>query len=260
MVENSIKVSWLLPTNNIDGGLEDSISSIFGCHKHTDCTFEILIVINGKAIDAYKRNNPIWLQRKELRIIVSNLNGITPALNKGLCEANGEYIARLDCDDICHPKRLARQLDILDKHEEVCAVFTNKTNKKALLNTNLHNKKFYIVNDRHVLAKNILIHPSVTYKRDIVRFCGGYAGGKHAEDIDLWLRLLSENNTLVILDEELIYYEPHSRGSARNNIEGYIGHATSLLAFGLRQKNIKAIMFSIARAILILIRPSKKKK
>ena len=45
--------------------------------------------------------------------------GLTASLNLGLRESRGRYIARMDADDICHPDRLARQFEFLERHPSV---------------------------------------------------------------------------------------------------------------------------------------------
>lgn len=101
--------------------LHDSIESIL---RQTFSNFEFLI-INDCSSDSTR---DVILSYDDPRIrLVDNSKNLkqTRSLNKGLSIAKGEIIARMDADDVSHPKRLQMQIEYLDSHPEVAVVGSN---------------------------------------------------------------------------------------------------------------------------------------
>ena len=67
-----------------------------------------------------------------VRLIANGRNlGLAPSLNVGLAEARGEFVARLDADDVAMPHRLARQVEFMDANPHVEARLTGKGTHRA---------------------------------------------------------------------------------------------------------------------------------
>ena len=109
----SPKITVLLTVYNRES-ISKTIESIL---SQTYQDFELLIIDNASTdktqsiIKSYSD--------KRIRLYINEKNmGQTYSLNRGLALARGEYIARIDADDICLPKRLEIQADFLDKNPE----------------------------------------------------------------------------------------------------------------------------------------------
>ena len=118
-------------------------------------------------------------------------SGLGAALNHGISKADGDYIARLDDDDMMLPSRLEKQVAFLDEHPEVTCVgtwFYDKVEKKYY-----PHRKFPLVHDeiiKGLLACRFqLAHTCVMFRKEAWGAIGGYrvAGGGH--DLDLFLQL-----------------------------------------------------------------------
>src|SRR5690606_35306169 len=90
---------------------------------HTDFEF---IIINDGSTDSTPTILANYADHR-IRIIEQTNTGISRALNNGINIATGEYIARFDADDICHPKRLEQQFSFLESNLEVVLVGSNAT-------------------------------------------------------------------------------------------------------------------------------------
>jgi glycosyltransferase involved in cell wall biosynthesis len=180
------KVSVILPARNSSLTIEESIVSVLE-QDYSD--FEILVVINGTTDDTFEVVNSI----KDDRIkIFESQPGIVPALNVGLKNAQGEYIARQDSDDIWFRDKLKNQIEKLKKTDihilgtqmlirehEKDDVFTNYplTHEECVT---------WLCNSRNPIG-----HPTVVMKKNIFDKVGGYwEFFPLAEDLDLWMRCL----------------------------------------------------------------------
>ena len=102
-----------MPVFNCEKYLDESINSIL---NQTYRDFEFFIIDDGSTDNSEKiiKN----YQEKDDRIILltQNNQGLTKSLNKGIRNCRGKYVARMDADDICAPKRFELQLEYLEKY------------------------------------------------------------------------------------------------------------------------------------------------
>jgi glycosyltransferase involved in cell wall biosynthesis len=117
-----VKVTVLLPVYNRERFVAEAIESVLG---QDFADFDLLLVDDGSTdrtpeiLCEYERRDA------RIRVITSEVNeGIPRALNRGLEHARGEYIARLDSDDLMMPGRLTAQVDVLDAQKDVVLVTT----------------------------------------------------------------------------------------------------------------------------------------
>src|SRR5687767_5426199 len=98
--------------------VEEAVRSIL---EQSHREFELLVVDDrggDGSIDVVRA-----FEDRRIRILTNEVNvGLTGSLNRGLAEARGRYLARMDADDVALPDRLARQVAFLDTHPEVGVV------------------------------------------------------------------------------------------------------------------------------------------
>ena len=88
-------------------------------------------------------------------------------------------------------------------------------------------------------AKNVICHPTVAIRRDLIYEMGGYQGPIFAEDYDLWLRIYAEYGAKAFsyLNKKTIYYRVSNLGEARRARLAYLGMANSQFFMFLKTKN-----------------------
>lgn len=114
-------VSIIVPAFNAGDTLGEAVESVLaGTYK----TIEIIIVDDGStdptstiAEELARRDSRITLHRREN-------GGVSAALNSGLALASGEFVSRLDADDLWHPAKLDRQLEAALKNSEAPLIYT----------------------------------------------------------------------------------------------------------------------------------------
>jgi glycosyltransferase involved in cell wall biosynthesis len=175
--------------------------------------FELLLVddasTDGSAEAATAFGDP------RIRVLRNERNlGQVPSLNRGLAEARGEYVARLDADDVSLPDRLEQQVRVLDADPSVALVGTWLDVVDA--DGRLWGKLRGSVRDRAELVAAILVdrypwgHPSLMFRRDVVVGLGGYdASLAPAEDKDLYRRLALAGHSARSIDAPLVLYRRH---------------------------------------------------
>ena len=202
----SPRVTVLMPVYNGEEHLREAIESILG---QTFTDFEFLIVDDGstdrsvEVVGAY-RDSRIRLVRNEANV------GLIATLNRGLDLAGGEFVCRMDQDDISLPERIARQAAFLDAHPGVgaCGAWFRKfgagREKVVRWETEPDGIRCGLLFD------SMLGHPTVMLRRELfdrsgLRYDPAY---KNAEDYELWVRV-AEQCELANLGEVLLHYRVH---------------------------------------------------
>ena len=109
------KVTVLMPVYNGEIYLKQAIESIL---HQTLSDFEFLIINDGSTDASVEIIQSI--KDPSIRLLHNRTNlTLVPTLNKGLELARGEYVARMDCDDISLPERLAKQVEFMDRFRDV---------------------------------------------------------------------------------------------------------------------------------------------
>ena len=98
------RVTVLMSVYNGRAFLNRSVSSIL---RQTYRDFEFLVIDNCSADDSYALLESYARQDARIRLLRNDRNvGLAASLNRGLKEARGEFIARMDADDSARPERL----------------------------------------------------------------------------------------------------------------------------------------------------------
>jgi glycosyltransferase involved in cell wall biosynthesis len=187
-------VSIILPTYNGADRIASAIQSVLE-QKYQQ--WELLVIDDG-SFDENKTAAALSPFLSDPRIIylknTQNL-GIQKTLNKGLAQAKGQYIARLDDDDLwVDQDKLQKQVVFLNTHPDHVLIGTGvilvDETGKELLRYLLPENDTAIRNT--LLGKNCFIHSSVLFKKSAAIEVGSYDESRailHLEDYDLWLKL-----------------------------------------------------------------------
>lgn len=181
------KVSIVMPIFNGEPFIQETLKSIFSqTYRH----YELIIINDGS------KDNTKYILKKiknsRIRILTNTRRkGVAKSLNSGIRIAEGEYIARMDADDICHPKRLALQVAFLQKNPSVGVVGTFAllidAHGKEEGSIKLPSRNSEIKSE--FFTRNVMIHPSVMIRSSLFKKYGLYDSSlEGAEDYDLWLR------------------------------------------------------------------------
>lgn len=207
-------VSVLVPTNVHTPWLDQAVASLI---EQSGATIEIVVVHDGIKPDPRLS----WVHNPRVRCVTNNRSrGVAWALNLGASHCSGEFIARLDGDDVALPGRLSTQIDYLRRHPAAVVVGSRAhlidVNGKRL--GRLGTAPAGECDVRPLLLKrNAIVHSSAMFRRADLEAVGGYRSAlRQMEDYDLWLRMAHRGEVHVLADE-LVQYRLHggqlSRGA-----------------------------------------------
>jgi hypothetical protein len=175
---------------------------------------------------------------RRVRVLRNERNiGQVASLNRGLREARGEIVARLDADDWCRADRLERQVAALDAEPQVAVVGSWATivdgegGVVGFARQPIRNYvEFLYLN---LIAWVQIPHPAASYRRDVVLELGGYDESLGpSEDKDLWRKIALARFDARNVEAELIHYRVHGGQLSRTRAEQQLRHdAQSHVAF-----------------------------
>lgn len=200
-------VTILMPVHN---GAEHLLEALQSLLEQSLEDFELLLVDDASTDNSVALAESIHDPR--LRILRSQERvRLSGALNLGLDQAQGRYIARMDADDLCHPDRLLFQAQFMEEHPHVgiCGTWIRYFGKsRNVLKRPLTHEAICAF----TLFDSPFAHPSVFLRRELLeqhqlRFDGSYFP---TEDFELWTRLLPLTQA-INLPSVLLNYRVHDK-------------------------------------------------
>ncbi len=255
-MENALITVLMTTFNEPVEYIQQSIESVL---NQTYANFELLILDDSsnedaiQAIDSFKRDNRVSVVRDKQRM------GFVNALNKGMKMAKGEYIARMDADDICFNDRFEKQINFMQTHSDVDILGGNMK---------IIDENGIVVSQRQypcsklslkfsTIFRSPVAHPTVMFRRSIVEKNMFYDElFRKAEDLEFWLRLRNSGFRIANMPEYLLYFRISGDLAEKRNSEHFS------YSFRARSKNFSWRYFyldlpSILFAKLYSIVPSK---
>lgn len=207
------RISVLMPVWNGERFLSEAVGSILN-QSFTD--FELLAVDGGST----DRSLDILSSFNDPRIRIINAPpGLVPALNLGIHEAKGEWIARQDGDDISHPKRLEAQWTAVKRLPG--AVFSHADveligdNAAAIGRARFPRSQAFLA--LRLCFQCGIVHSTAFFQRDTALAVGGYQG-EQAEDYGLWGRLI-ERGWVVGIPQKLLKFRMYGASASKRHAE-----------------------------------------
>ena len=204
-------VSVVLPVRNGGKFLSQAVSSIL---SQTIVNLELLLIDDHStdaAISALDKND------SRLIIFKSRGKGLVNACNTGFTHSRGEFIARMDADDVSLPERFQCQLDYFDKHPTLdiagCCVeiFSDDGIKGGLqryqnwLNSVREPEQVH----QQIFIESPLPNPGIMFRQSALQQLGGYRNNQWPEDYDLLLRADAANMRMGKPEAVLLRWREH---------------------------------------------------
>lgn len=202
-------VSVVIPCYNTERFVWEAINSII---NQTYENLEILICDDSSTDGTLEIIESISKYDGRVKIVRHCENKkIVKSLNELVSLAKGKYIARMDADDISHPRRIECQVKFMEEHIDcavcgtnaqyiICNKKANKTNLPETYDENTYFLRFYCT----------LFHPSIIARAEILKQNPYDEQFIYTEDYELWCRLVYKKGYYIAnLGEVLFYYRLH---------------------------------------------------
>ena len=232
------KISVILPVYNAETFILEAVNSILN-QNFKD--FELILIDDASFDNTASILSGISDSR--IRLFHHDQNqGLVASLNEGLHIACGDFIARMDHDDVALPERFARQVAFLEQNPMVDVVGTGYRLIDQDGNFG-HSYRPPATSEEINWAMCFLCplaHPTIMARREILLAHGGYdKAATFAEDYDLWERL-SRKVKIANLPETLLLLRKHHRNMSKfclnDNLRMSINIATRHIDFLLGQE------------------------
>ncbi len=199
-----VKVSVLMCAYNpVRDQLLDAVRSIA---DQTLSEWEMILVDDGSDISYRSVFKEAAAIDSRIRLFRRKKNGgLGAALNSAITKASGDYLARMDADDISEPDRLQRQYDFLEKHPAYMWVGSNAwlIDENGRWGRRVMPKQ---PEKEDFLRYSPYINPSVMFRAEVFDRCGGYQKLRRGEDYELFMRLHAMDMQGYNLQRALISY------------------------------------------------------
>lgn len=199
--------------------LRESIESIL---NQTYRDFEYIIILDYPDNDVHKSVIEEYaLKDDRIHFYINEKNmGLTDSLNRGLSLCHGEYIARMDADDISLPDRLERQMKYLEKnHYDLIGGITEMINEDGSL---LYSIKSVPTDPKKINKalrySQCIAHPTWLGRKEVFEKNAGYRHMPLCEDYDFTLRAVLNGFVISNLNEPVLKYRMTSNSISRSNL------------------------------------------
>jgi glycosyltransferase involved in cell wall biosynthesis len=258
-------VSVIMPAYNATEYMAEAIQSIL------DQTYERieLIVVNDQSTDATYQlaKKYVSLYPKKVKVVSTpqqtNAAG-NGAMNYGLKFAKGEYVARMDADDVAFPERISKQVAYLESHPDVivlgsqAVVVDSEGIKTGVKEMPVTHEEIY----EQYGVFHPLIHPTVMYRRSALPNRNQIYKLKFDVNDDYYtffslLRVGKFHN----LNEPLLYYRIHGKNLSLNQPKSKFLNSVRIRFHAMREfdykMSLRAWVLMIMQLAVILPMPEK---
>lgn len=247
--EPSPSLTVVLCVNRSQPWLAAALDSVLG---QRDPDFEFLIAANACCDALWNQLQTLTAGDSRVRLIRTGVGQLAYNLNRLADMAEGEYLVRMDADDVCEPDRLtvlraelARDpadilgsaVTLIDEHDRVVGRMDFPTDRETIR--------------RQLAVRTVFCHPAVTIRRGFLIDQRGYLGGFASEDTDLWLRAVRAGARMRNLAQPLLRYRVHGGQSIASG-QGYAevaGHWMRELLLAPGWYPLKGLVVAVAKAV-----------
>lgn len=202
-------VSVLLPVRNGGDFIAEALTSVL---EQSLRDLEVVVVDDGSTDATVPRVHEFSLRDGRIRVVKGDGLGLVSALNAGLALCRGRFIARMDADDICRPRRILDQVVFFKAHPDVGVV----GGQLRCFGPGASRQYRYPITHDDIQAASIfecpLAHPAVMFRRSLLAAdAAAYDPSLgNGEDYGLWTRWLEAGVRFAALPSVVLDYRVHA--------------------------------------------------
>lgn len=235
---NNDKISVLMGMYNCENTLSQAIKSI---QRQTYSNWELILCDDGSIDNTYQIAKSFAENDNRIILLKNKDNcGLNITLNKCLKKATGKYIARMDADDDCDPKRFEKQINFLKSQNKYAIVSSAMTffDENGKWGRN-YVKEYPLPED--VVSGSPICHAPAMMRKECLDEVQGYTEDKHmlrVEDVNLWIKLYVAGYRCYNIQEPL-YYMRNDKNALNRRKFKYRINSTYVRLQGCRMLHMK---------------------
>lgn len=248
-----MSVSVGIPIYNAEKFLENAIKSVL---NQTFQDFELILIDDGSTDNSLEIARNFEKMDSRIRVIHDGQNKKLPdRLNQLILESKFDLIARMDADDIMHPERLERQVNLLrnSNYDLVSTSYFTINSQDRVISSRIIKKEELTLDD-FLLGNYYILHPSILAKKSW--YLDNFYDHKfdRAEDYELWFRaMVNKNFNIKILTDPLMFYREEGSLSKSKQLHSYYSTNKILETYKDYLDNLQFAKSKIRNAFKILV-------
>ncbi len=218
-------VTAVVPNYNYARYLPDAVNSVL---SQRGVTVDVVIVDDASTDNSVEVARKLAADDKRISVLVHNTNtGPVTTFNDGLAEARGEFLVRLDADDLLTPGSLERSVAVAQHFPSVGLVyghplhFSGARRQPARVKpttwTIWPGRKWLA--DRCLDGFNVITSPEVLMRRSVVDLVGGQRPLAHTHDMEMWLRISAFSDVAYIQGVDQAWHRDHAESLSARDVD-----------------------------------------
>lgn len=217
-----MQISIIMPVYNAEKWIVETISSIQS-QSFTD--WELICIDDFSTDESMRRIAEFQKHDARIRSVSTKIKGIIPALQLGLQLSTGEYITRMDADDLMPPNRLQTMHDAL-LHADSKTIVTGKVKyfSEALVSEGYQRYEHWL-NERvthldhfdHIYRECVIASPNWLARTAELRSDAIFEQLKYPEDYDMMFHWKANNYKITAISEVTLLWREHPERTSRNS-------------------------------------------
>lgn len=220
-------VTVVIPCYNYARYLPQAVESVL---SQAGAAVDIVIVDDASGDDSLAVARTLAARDPRVAVIAHSHNtGPVATFNDGLAQATGEFLVRLDADDLLTPGSLARSLAVMHAHPTVGLVYGHPLHfhgaqlpaarSKATRWTLWPGRQWLA--DRCHTGFNVITSPEVLMRRSVVDRVGGQKELAHTHDMEMWLRLSAFSDVAYIHGADQAWHREHADSLSARHVDTF---------------------------------------
>ncbi|MDD5680055.1 MAG: glycosyltransferase [Candidatus Omnitrophica bacterium] len=237
-----VKISVIIPTYNRANYICNAIDSVLA---QTYKDFEIIVVDDGST------DNTKEILRQyddKIRYFYQDNRGVSVSRNKGMREANGEYVAFLDSDDIWMPNKLERQISYMDSNPDIGLTYSFARYYSKDENYEKIRPKSIAITIKDMIETDAVLPTSTVMLRKKCLDCVGFFDESMfgMEDFDFWFRV-AERFPINFISDIMVHVRSFDVNLSNQNEKMWSGYIAVYNKLIQKYKNVYDLRYMIRR-------------
>jgi glycosyltransferase involved in cell wall biosynthesis len=236
-------ISIVLPVYNAQGTLHPALESVL----RSPGDMEVVVVDDGSDDGSGGITDMVADRDRRVRAVHTSHHGLIAALNTGIEEARGDWMLRMDADDIAHPRRLESYREYIAAHPEVDMVgsliryFPRRGLKDGLIAYEqwVNSVRTHADIMRDMFVECPIPHPTLAARKADIIAVGGYCDNGFPEDYDLVLRFWERTKVFAKIPKRLLFWRDRPDRLSRTDPRYGINRFMALKVEALKRTLLK---------------------